>query len=253
VAPVEEFFTGPRGLFGSVAHIKHHSKRKVSQSMCRTIADGDAAEKSACVGCISNCIDIDAEKAYWSGLMEPRKQRLYYGYAGLVIAYFLSYFLYAGNWWYYLSGVWAHEPDEHANLLKSGLYLAGHALPLPRLLVVPLVLGLGALLGYGLGRFSEKQIWIWLRLRRHNLNRSTLRHRLFTLTTLVTFNVFFLFAGHNILYMLPRLLQVYIPALLCSLSAVWFYRTWRRHPEDYRAEASGQHHERRQSSRPVSG
>ncbi|HYP03649.1 MAG TPA: 4Fe-4S binding protein, partial [Cyanobium sp.] len=100
VAPVEEFYTGPRGLLGSQAHGPRHRRARVSQSMCRTLPAKGLEEKSACVGCKLHCIDIDAEKTYWQGLMQPRRQRLSYGYAGLVISYFGYYYLYAGNWWY---------------------------------------------------------------------------------------------------------------------------------------------------------
>jgi hypothetical protein len=91
VAPVEEFYTGSRGLLGSQAHLPRHPRVRVSQSMCRTLPVNGKAEKSACVGCKLHCIDIDAEKTYWQGLMQPRRQRLSYGYAGLVISYFGYY------------------------------------------------------------------------------------------------------------------------------------------------------------------
>ncbi|MGQ9837423.1 MAG: hypothetical protein ACUVRV_05540 [Cyanobacteriota bacterium] len=33
-----------------------------------------------------------------------------YNYVGLVVGYFVYYYLYAGNCEYYLSGIWAYQP-----------------------------------------------------------------------------------------------------------------------------------------------
>lgn len=242
VAPVEAFYTGPRGLFGSKAHVKRDPAVKVSQSMCRTVASPGAPEKSACVACKANCIDIDAEKTYWLSLMQPDRQRLYYGYAGLVVAYFAYYFLYAGNWAYYFSGLWSHEADQHAHLLDSGfavglgLVVAGHTLILPKLLAVPLVLGGGALGGYALGRLGEALLARRLRAGDEPLSREMLRHRCFTLTTFAIFNFFFVFGGYNLRALLPAPLAAYIPVALSALSALWLYRTWHRHPDAYSRE-----------------
>jgi hypothetical protein len=246
VAPVEAFYTGPRGLFGSRAHVKNDPAVKVSQSMCRTVASPGAPEKSACVACKANCIDIDAEKTYWLSLMQPDRQRLYYGYAGLVVAYFAYYFLYAGNWAYYFSGLWSHEADQHAHLLDSGfavglgLVVGGHTLILPKLLAVPLVLGGGALGGYALGRLGEALLARRQRASLQPLSREMLRHRCFTLTTFGIFNFFFVFGGYNLRALLPAGLAAYIPVLLSGLSALWLYRTWYRSPDDYSREVMEQ-------------
>ncbi len=53
---------GPRALLGSEAH--QNTRQKITQSMCRTV-DLQGKVKSACVGCQSSCMDIDAEKSYW--------------------------------------------------------------------------------------------------------------------------------------------------------------------------------------------
>jgi hypothetical protein len=236
VAPVEEFYTGPRGLFASKAHLRSNSKLKVTQSMCRTLPSDDGLEKSNCVACKSNCIDIDAEKKYWLELMEPRKQQLAYGYAGLVIGYFAYYFFYSGNWWYYFSGLWSHEADQNANLLKSGLYLAGHTLPIPKLLAVPLVIGLSIVIVYWLGVRIESTLVERLQRGPSPLTPETVRHRCLTVVTVAIFNLFFVFGGHSFLYMLPHFFHVYVPAILCGLSGLWLYRTWKRTPADYSQE-----------------
>lgn len=251
VAVVEEFYTGPRGLFASRAHVRSNPASKVTQSMCRTLPAEGEVERSACVACVSHCIDIDAEKSYWLSLMTPRKQRLVYGYAGLVFAYFGYYYLFAGNWWYYLSGIWSHESWSASHLWASGLYVFGHPLPLPKLIAVPLVLAAGLWGGMGLGSWLEARLLAWQSARgSQGLSPEIVRHRCFTVTVVAVFNGFFVFAGHNFLYMLPMPLPVYLPALLCGISGMWLYRTWRRTPEAYSAEVIEQKRSRRGSLVP---
>jgi hypothetical protein len=63
-----------------------------------------------------------------------------------------------------------------------------------------------------------------------------IRHRCFTVTTVAIFNLYFVFAGYNFRSMLPAPVSVTIPLLLCGLSGMWLYRTWKRTPEAYRQE-----------------
>jgi len=245
VAPAEEFFTGPRGLFASQAHQPRDPSLKISQSMCRTLASDTAPEKSACVACKANCIDIDAEKTYWAGLMEPRRQQLTYGYAGLVIGYFLYYYLYSGNWHYYLSGIWTYEPHALSRAFAPGLYLGGVALGLPKLLAVPLVLGGVALLVYKGGQTVEVLLGRWLQRRGTPVAPEVLRHRCFTLTTFLIFNLFFVFAGYNVRQHLPQPLPTYLPVALGVLSAFWLQRTWHRSGATYTQEVKAQKGSRR--------
>jgi hypothetical protein len=43
---------------------------------------------------------------YWARLEQPSFAFERYAYVGLVVGYFLYYYLYAGNWDYYFSGAW---------------------------------------------------------------------------------------------------------------------------------------------------
>ncbi|MFM7370271.1 MAG: cyclic nucleotide-binding protein, partial [Sphaerospermopsis kisseleviana] len=116
----QKIYAEPNSLLGSKAHI---TDDKITQSMCRIIEDNQ--EKSACIACQSPCIDIDSERSYWDAINQDNRQLLYYGYFGLVIGYFVYYYLYAGNWDYYFSGIWARETDQLASLFAPGFYLLG--------------------------------------------------------------------------------------------------------------------------------
>jgi len=74
MSPVQMIYTGPRSLLGSQGHLEQ--KPAITQSMCRTINPETGKEQSACVSCKMPCIDIDAEKTYWTELNKERARRL---------------------------------------------------------------------------------------------------------------------------------------------------------------------------------
>jgi CRP-like cAMP-binding protein len=248
MAPVQTIYSEPGGLLTSKAHM---SEQSITQSMCRTVLPG-GQEQSACVACQNPCIDIDAERTYWDSLNKRETSWLRYGYVGLVVGYFGYYYLYAGNWAYYFSGAWSREPNQLAKLLDPGLYLFGEPIPIPKLVAVPLVLGVCTALGYWLGLIVEKRLKVYHRRRQANsqtqrqtqrqtqiprqLSDDILRHRLFTLCTFGIFNFFFIFGGRPLVQLLPVPFQYVYDLGLVSLSTLWLYKTWRRSPDFYARE-----------------
>ncbi|BBD58622.1 cyclic nucleotide-binding protein [Nostoc sp. HK-01] len=229
MAPVEKIYSQPSGLFSSKAHM--------SQSMCRIVLP-EGKEQSACVACQNFCIDIDAERAYWEDLKKPQEAFVRYGYGGLVIGFFVYYYLYAGNWEYYFSGAWIRQSHQMATILSPGLYLFGHQINLPKLITVPMILGGFTAIAYILGRFAEKQAKVYSR--RHNLYLSSdiIRHRIFTIYTFGIFNFFFIFAGRPLILLLPLWMQYIYNSLLLLLSTLWFYKTLPRSPHLYFHESN---------------
>lgn len=234
MAPVQQVYSEPGGLLSSKAHM---GDQKITQSMCRTLPiKDDGKEQSACVACQNPCIDIDSERAYWDSLEKPETTWLRYGYVGLVVGYFVYYYLYAGSWDYYFSGAWARQTDQLASLMSPGFYLGGQAINIPKLVAVPLTLGLFTLLGYGLGKGTER--WLINYSRQHDLALSSekIRHRIFTVTTFGIFNFFFIFSGRPLIQLLPVKLQYIYELGLVSLSTLWLYKTWRRSSDLYDRE-----------------
>jgi hypothetical protein len=211
------------------------SDTPITQSMCRTL-DGGGAEQSACVACQKPCIDIDADRMYWERLQSPAFSFERYGYVGLVVGYFLYYYLYAGNWDYYFSGAWVRQSDQLAQLLSPGLFLFGQPIPLPRLVAVPLVLGLFTWLGWLGGRAIEA--WMRRRARRQGSepDKTLIRHRVFLAATFLVFNVFFLFAGRPLLLLMPAWVQYLFDMALVATSSLWLVRNWHRSPSLYSRE-----------------
>ena len=232
MAPVQKIYSQPRALLNSTAH--EGDRQSITQSMCRTVSQ-DGKELSACVACQSPCIDIDAEKSYWDEI--PQQQWLYYGYVGIAIGYFFYYYLYAGNWDYYFSGAWAHEENQLANLLKPGFYLLDRPVDLPKILAVPITLGLFTFGAIGIGSALE-DIYKAYHHRHHQwTDPLIIRHRMFTLCTFFIFNFFFIFGGHNFIQLLPSPLPGLFTVLIAVCSSLWLYRTWQRTPSHYQRES----------------
>ncbi len=232
MAPVQTVFSEPRGLMGSKAHT---SESRVTQSMCRTV-DADGSEKSACVACQSPCFDIDSERSYWDGLHRRDEAIMRYGYLGLMVGYFLYYYLYAGNWDYYFSGVWNRDPDQLGSLMNPGLYLAGQAIAIPKLLAVPLVLGAFTLGGIGLGTMLTQRAKTSFWRKSAPLGTDLIQHRAFAIVTFIAFNFFFFFAGRPLLLLLPGWVQFGFDGLVLFLSTLWLQQSWRRSPDRYTRE-----------------
>lgn len=233
MAPVQKIYSEPGGLFSSKAHM---SDSTITQSMCRTVLS-DGKEQSACVACQNPCIDIDSERSYWDGLKQPQESFLRYGYIGLVIGYFVYYYLYAGSWSYYFSGAWARQPDQLASLLDPGFYLFGQAINIPKIVAVPLTLGAFTAIFYWLGRRLENRVKAYTRRRKLNLSPEVIRHRIFTVCTLFIFNFFFIFGGRPLIQLLPLWIQYTYELGLVLLSTLWAYKTWRRSPDLYSRES----------------
>jgi hypothetical protein len=235
-APVQAVFIGPRGLLGSQAH--QASESLVPQSMCRT-----PQNESACVGCKSACIDIDAEQAYWDNLEQPARQFVQYGYVGLLVAFFGYFYLFAGNWDYYFSGIWSRD-DAIGMLFEPGFYLAGRAMPLPKLVAVPLTLGMFTLLAYFALSKVEKTYRAYLRRQHKSPDgaKPTLRERqqshhiIFTLVTIFSFWFFFTFGGRPILNTLPAVVSLGFNAIVLIAGSIWGYRTLGRTHAQYLTE-----------------
>jgi len=232
MAPVQTIFSEPKGLLGSKAHM---SDSRITQSMCRTVLP-DGNEQSACVACQSPCIDIDSERTYWDGLNKPDETLIRYGYVGLVIGYFVYYYLYAGNWDYYFSGVWNRDPNQLAALMDPGLYLGGRPIGIPKLVAVPLVLGTTTAIAYLLGQWIEARVKARQHRRNPTLNPDLIRHRIFALCTFGIFNFFFFFAGRPLLRLTPLWLQFAFDGAILFLSTLWLQQAWRRSPALYSRE-----------------
>ncbi|MEB3324087.1 MAG: cyclic nucleotide-binding domain-containing protein, partial [Cyanobacteriota bacterium] len=120
--------------------------------------------------------------------------------------------------------------------LSPGLFLFGQPINIPRIVAVPLVLGLSTWLGWLVGRAIEA--WMRHRVRRQGAEPDTnqIRHRVFLAATFLAFNIFFLFAGRPLLLLAPAWVQYLFDVALVATSTLWLVRGWHRSPPLYERE-----------------
>src|SRR5947208_5553603 len=74
ISVIQDIYTGPGWLLDSKVHI---TTAPVGQLMCRV--SGPTGDRSICVGCTTNCSDVDLENSYWRSLESDQKRFVYYG------------------------------------------------------------------------------------------------------------------------------------------------------------------------------
>ena len=231
LAVIQDIYTGPGGLFDSKAHL---AGTPVSQSMCR--ASGPTGDRSICVGCTTNCPDIDVENSYWRTLDSDQKRFMYYGFFGLVFAFYVYYLVYSGGWDYYMTGAWTHEAGQLGKLFEPGFYFGATAIAIPKILAAPLFFVVCIALAYWLWVLIERGYARLARLRGKALSKARLRHQMLTVCAFFTFNLFYVFAGRpNILLMPPWAIKL-IDGVFVLVSAAWMIRSLTRDADLYSRE-----------------
>ncbi len=231
---VQRIYTEPRGLLESAPHLQ---RTATPQSSCRTAGGGvSGGDKIACVACKLHCGDIDLERSYWDTIESLPRRNVYYMFPGLVLGFYGYYFVQAGNWDYYFSGVWTHEPGVIGHLLDPGLFFGDRPIPVPKFLAAPLFLSACVGLSLLLGRMLELA-YRSIRVRRvRHSNAETINHCL-AVTAFLSFNCFYLFGGRPNLALLPAYAMHAIDVLIIAVSTTWLWQTLARTPFKYRRES----------------
>jgi len=237
MAPVQLVYTGPRSLLGSQAHLEQ--KPAITQSMCRAVDPKTGQEYSACVSCKMPCIDIDAEKTYWTELKKPGRRLVHYGYLGMVVAFFLYYYLYAGNWNYYFSGAWTHEVNQIAKINDLGFFMYGHAIQIPKWLAVVITFGVLTPIFLTLGLILEKLYRAYTARRGQLVSAQQAQHVVFSLFTIASFWTFFSYGARPVLNRMPPMLVLGFNALIVLVGSMWLFRTFGRTRDQYERERMG--------------
>lgn len=232
MAPVQMIYSEPHGLLSSQAHTA--PPKSITQSMCRTV-DKNGQEKSACVACRLGCMDIDAEGSYWEGIKQPDRKLIYYSYAGLVIGFYLYFWLYSGNWSFLSAGVW-NETNQLATLMSPGFFIADRAIPIPKLIAVPLTLTVFSGTTFAIGMWVEQQYKRRNKRSRHPLSREHLQSRLFAIATFLSFNLLFFLGVRPTLGYFPLLVQQMLSWAAVVVSSLWLVKTLNRSAQQYSRE-----------------
>jgi len=88
------------------------------------LASTENSQCQPCTACKKNCPDIDLEQAYWKEAEDPYRRVAYFAWPGIVLAFYLWFWLKTGTWEYYYSGAWASESVTVADLLGPGFFFA---------------------------------------------------------------------------------------------------------------------------------
>ena len=191
---VEKLYTEPRGL------------RDTPTSQCQK-----------CTACRPACPDINEENSYWKEILLPDKRQVFFAFPGVVLAFYVYYFVQAGSWEYYFGGRWTHEVGLIRSAFQAGTTAttAGiHLLPgVPRAVAAALTLALGAALSLAVFSLAEKPIRAIVTRRDQASDAASVRHVMFSLAAFTAFIAFYSYAGAPTLRLVsgaPQLFQLVV-------------------------------------------
>jgi hypothetical protein len=178
------------------------------------------------------CPDINEENGYWKEIESRPKRFVYYAFPGLVFAFYFYYYLQAGTWDYYFSGVWtkqsmvmhwAFRPGTDPE--TAGFFFWPWA---PRALASILTLIVCALLSYFLFSFLERHVGGWLKRRDAEMEAGRVRHVMFTITAVTAFITFYTFAGAPTLWRAPWAVPHLFLIIVVLTATLFLARRFRR-------------------------
>ena len=177
---------------------------------------------ATCTACKKNCPDIDLEQGYWKEVDSPARRNVYYVWPGLVLAFYVYFYLASGNWENYFSGDWSRDVSLVTRMLGPGFFFAP---AVPRLVAVPLtflVFGTGSFLLFSLlerflhARASDERA------------QASLRHRCLTLAGFTGFLLFYAFAGQPALMDLPAWVRQTLAIGIAGIATALLLARWHR-------------------------
>jgi hypothetical protein len=169
------------------------------------LANELTSQCSPCVACKKHCPDIDLEQGYWKEATERPRRIAYFAWPGIVVGFYVYYYLASGSWDYYFGGGWAYE--RAPQLMAPGFSFAPG---IPRVAAAPLTL-----IGFGVASFVVFAIVERIVLasraalpadasdEQREQVRTRVRHGMLAFAGLVAFNAFYCFAGQPTLRHLP--------------------------------------------------
>jgi len=207
---VEKLYTEPRNL------------RTTANSQC---------EK--CTACKSACPDINEENSYWKEIQLPAKRHVYLAFPGVVLAFYVFYYLQAGSWDYYFGGRWTNQVGliRTAFLPGTDAQTAGFFFwpSLPRAAAAAVTLLLGAVGSFALFSMLERTVGPWLIRSGRVSDAAGVRHITFTIAAFTAFLTFYSFAGAPTLRLVPGLTHFFQLLVVTTATLFLVRRMGRRH------------------------
>lgn len=171
-----------------------------------------------CTACKRHCPDIDQENGYWKELTAPGRQLAFFAFPGLVLAFYVYYWLRYGDWEAYFDGRWTAIPASSDLAFGPGFFFAPQV---PAWVAALATLLAFSAVSYLLFRGVEALLARWV------AEPERRRHLTLTLAAFAAFNLFYLFAGAPTLRRLPGGTRsvAFAAPLVASLFLV---KRWRR-------------------------
>ena len=197
---------------------------------------GDLTSQCApCVACKKHCPDIDLEQGYWKEATERPRRIAYFAWPGVVVAFYVYYYLRCGTWDYYFDGAWAYDG---AHPFDAGFVFLPEV---PVAIAAPVTLiGFGAA-SYAVFAAIERAIATRARARlakdasaeHREAARAVVRHGMLAFAGLVAFNAFYLFAGQPSLRLGDDWVRQAFALIVVFASTAMFVRRFARREDQY--------------------
>jgi hypothetical protein len=195
VGLVERIYTEPNSLRGS------------GNSQC-----------SQCTACKKQCPDIDQENAYWKELTAVGRRFTFFAFPGLVLGFYVYYWLRQGDWEAYFDGRWTRLPVSSELAFGPGFFFAPGV---PAWVAAVATLLVFSAVSYLVFRAVEWLMGRWVEVPERR------RHLALTLAAFAAFNLFYLFAGAPTLRRIP--LGTHSAAFVAPvLGSLFLVKRWRR-------------------------
>ena len=170
---------------------------------------------TTCTACKKNCPDIDLESNYWKEGSFKQKTFVFYSFSGMVLGFYLYFYLYSGSFSYYFLGNWT---AQNFPLFSQGFFFAKE---IPLIIAVPLTLIFFMSVSYYFFYFFEQYTWRNKTFKTDNFD--THSHIMKTISSFVSFNLFYIFAGAPAYLHYPISYAVFY-FIVVSVSSIILYK-----------------------------
>jgi hypothetical protein len=145
-----------------------------------------SSQCTQCTACKRHCPDIDQENAYWKDVAGSGRRFVFYAFPGLVLAFYVYYWLRAGDWDAYFDGRWTLVAASPELALGPGFFFAPEV---PAVVAATMTLVLFSMASLVVGLVVEAVF------ARRVADPEKRRHLVLSLSAFAAFNIFYLFAG----------------------------------------------------------
>ena len=176
-----------------------------------------------CTACKRSCPDIDQENNYWRELTDRGRRLATYSFPGVVFAFYLYFYLRAGDWEAYFDGRWTRGAADAALAFGPGFFFSPGV---PAAAAAALTITLCAIVSYGVFRALEAG------MKRLLPGFDRRRHLVLSLAAFTAFSLFYFYAGAPTLRRIPGGTRVFA-FLAPAVAMVVLVRRWGRRRETY--------------------